>query len=96
MAPFLAFMAGGGQWQWTMVIIGVGGGIDLFHLFITLLLLALSYFIVGEDWEICEHFQELSTNSSRKSCLSCYLTRSIVVHSILTFSNKHSLITNYF
>jgi hypothetical protein len=39
MAPFLAFMAGGGQRQWTMVLMGVGGGIDLFHLFFTLLLL---------------------------------------------------------
>ena len=95
-APYLAFMAGGGRRQWTMVVMGVGGGIDLFHLFITLLLLALLYFIVGEAWEICEHFQELSTKSSRKSCLSCYLTRSIVVHSILTFSNKHSLINNVF
>ncbi len=78
-----------------MVVMGVGGGIDLFHLFITLLL-ALSYFIVGEDREICKHFQELSTKSSRKSCLSFYLTRSIVVHSIVTFSNKHSLFTNDF
>ncbi len=79
-----------------MVVMGVGGGIDLFHLFITLLLLALLFYIVGKDWEICKHFQELSTMSSRKSCLSCYLTCSIVVHSILTFSNKHSLITNDF
>ncbi len=86
----------GGQRQWTMVVMGVGCGIDLFHLFITLLLLALSYFIVSKDWKICKHFQELSTMSSRKSCLSCYLTRSIVIHSILTFSNKHSLITNDF
>jgi hypothetical protein len=64
----------GGQRQWTMVVMGVGGSIDLFHLFFTLLLLALLYFIVGKAREICKHFQELSTKSSRKSCLSCYRT----------------------
>jgi hypothetical protein len=47
-APFLAFMAGGGRRQWTIVVMGVGGSIDLLHLFFTLLLLALSYFFVGE------------------------------------------------
>ena len=57
-APFLAFMAGGGRRQWTMAVMGVGGGSNLFHLFFTLLLLlALLYFIVGEAREIWEHFQ---------------------------------------